>query len=814
MSFLYPASRTPYSSASHDFDHANAPLLAHSSQQRSYHTAAADPQQAAEAKEEAVRGETDVEEGRRSLYRSSSHNSGHSNSAAARSKRPNYAAPILPFPSPSRATTVTINDGDEAPYESPFSAFSAYQSDYSSPGDTLSSAYASYAHSSRRSLLSNCWASTASAVKVVLSTLYALVTYPVTHPRQTSMAMLCASLLVSSSGEQVTRKLLASSLYNYRYALFLLLSLASALLSSLLTLARWRTVRSYLTLSTLPPFLPVLLLVLLSAAASLLLLLSTAILPAPLALLFPQLLLPLSLLTARWWARRQVKRDVSLGCALIVLAVGVLAVSAVYRAEAQRATDAFVPSRAEVSWNILLLAVSVLLSAAVWQVRSSLLCAYDAHPLVLSSLVGWGQLAVGLLLAPAALWLQYLGTDRWQGVNHPGPGGGVIIGGGNTTLSSSSSTVAGGIGGSALLSSLYASTAGGVSRSSSVSSSAAASFSAEWWSSSASTASDSSTASASSSAADSSSPSSSLYLSSSTESSTAVGPSTSSSSSSSSSDLAADPFSTSLSSISLLTSTATASVSSTFVPPSLSSSLVSILSITSSYLFSPLVASSSSSAVHNLPSYHRLLLPVIPSPDYLPAPSPAVTSSHHYSFHASTLLNLQHFSRCLLFAHDSEYGDTCSSPVPLIPLTAFFVLSCLTTQYAIAALSKRASTTSGGGGVSGVLVLAAVLAVLCFVWPAVGVSDWLPYHQRVLLDGLGGGDGGAVDGGVFVLCVVLLCVGCWLCGRQEERAVAGVNVWERVEALMREQETRGSEESRERRAAVRRARDRDGNGRR
>ena len=775
-SFLYPASRTPYASAAHDLDHAAAPLLSHNQQPRSYHTAADSLQRTSEAKEEWVRGETEVEEGRRNTHRNPP--------PRANNKRPHYAAPILPFPSPSRADTVPLTELEgETPYESPFSAFSAYQSDYSSPGDTLGSAYAAYAHSHNRSLLSTCWTSAATAITAAVSSVYAVVTYPATHPQQTVMAALCAWLLLSSSGEQVTRKLLASSLYNYRYALFLLLSLFSALLSTLLMLAQWRSVRPYLSMSSLPPFLPVLLLVLLSAVASLLLLLSTAILPAPVALLFPQLLLPLSLLSARWWARRQVKRDASLGCGLIMLAVAALTASAVYQAEGHHAHDAFVPSRAEVCWNILLLSVSVLLSAAVWQVRASLLCAYDAHPLVLSSLVGWGQLAVGLVISPAALWLQYLGTNRWQGVSHTGAGGGVVVSGGNSTLSSSSTSVDVNSG---------AAPSTSVSSLTVVSSSSSSSPAAELSSSlsSDSTALPSSTTSASS-LVDSSS-----YLSS-------TGASTAISESASSSTSTASSFSTSLSSASLLASTASAS--SSLVPPSLSSSLVSILSLTSSYLFAPPAASTLSGSHALSPPHPRLLLPVIPSPDYLPSPTAATTPDHH-PFHGSTLLNLQHFSRCLLFAHDSEYGDTCSSPVPLLPLTALFVLSCLTTQYAIAALGKRSS--GGSGGVSSVLVVAAVVAVLCFALPAVGVSEWLPYHQRVLLNGLTGGEWW--DGGLVALCVVLLCVGCWLCGRQEERTVAGVNVWERVEALMREQETaRGSEESRERRAAVRRARDRD-----
>ena len=189
--------------------------------------------------------------------------------------------------------------------------------------------------------------------------------------------------------------------------------------------------------------------------------------------------------------------------------------------------------------------------------------------------------------------------------------------------------------------------------------------------------------------------------------------------------------------------------------------------------------------------------PVIASPDYLPSPTAASAASHR-PFHASTLLSLQHFTSCLLLQHDSEYGDTCASPAPLLPLTALFLLSCLATQYAVAALSKR-----NAGGVGSVLSTSAVVAVLCFVWPAAGVSGWLPYHQRALLDG-----GVWLDGGLLGVCAALLCAGCWLCGREEERSAEGVDVWQRVEALMREQETaRGGEESRERRAAVRRARD-------
>ena len=784
MSFLYPASRTPYSSAAHDLDHSAAPLLAnHNHQQRSYY-AAADTQEAGELKEEAVRGAADVEEGGRR--------------ATNRNKRPNYAAPVLPFPSPSRAATVTLNEVDgEAPYESPFSAFSAYQSDYSSPGDTLHSAYPPYLNATNRSPLWQSWSAVVAAIASVLSSVYAVSMYPATHPQQTAVAVLCVGLLLSSSGEQVTRKLLASSLYNYRYALFLLLSLASALLSTVLTLARWRSIRPYLSLSSLPPFLHMLLLVLLSAVASLLLLLSTAILPAPVALLFPQVLLPLSLLAARWWTRRQVKRDVSLGCALILLAIGTLIATAIYEAEAEVGSDAFVPSRAEICWNLLLLAVSVALSAAVWQVRASLLCAYEAHPLVMSTLVGWGQLGVGLLLAPVALWLQYLGTDRWRGVSHGGAGGGVVGDLGNSTLSSSS-TGADSISSAVLLSSsMYSSQSLSMSASPSSTGASAPSSSStttEPSSSSASTAPYSSTSATSSPLASSS------YL-----------LSTAAAGSSSSVHTATVSSITSLSSASLLTSTAATATaaSSSLVPPSLSSSVLSVLTLTSSYLFT-LPATSTLSVSPTLSSYPRLLLPVIPSPDYLPAPTATATPEHH-SFHASTLLNLQHFSRCMLFAHDSEYGDTCASPMPLLPVAAVFVLSCLTTQYAIAALSKR---SSGGGGVSGVLAVAAVLAALCFVLPAVGVSGWLPYHQRVLLDGISGGGSGIGsgwwDGGLFGVCVVLLCVGCWLCGRQVTSAEVGVNVWERVEALMREQETaRGSEDSRERRAAVRRARDRD-----
>ena len=761
MSFPFLASRTPSTSAAHDLDHAAAPLLAHNN--RSYHTAA-EPS-----------GDNDVEDGRRA-YRN------------ARSKLPTYAAPILPFPSPSRAFTVTHSDGDEVPYNSPWSAFSAYQSsDYSSPGDLLDSAYSPYGQQRESSWMTKCWAGLVNAVGAVWATLQAVVTYPVTHPQQTAMALICTALLVSSSGEQVTRKLLASSLYNYRYALFLLLSLVSAMLSTLLTALQWRTIRSYLALSTLPPLLPVLLLVLLSATASLLLLLSTAILPAPLALLFPQLLVPLSLLTTRCWARRPVTRDVALGCGLIVLAIGALSASAVAQADAHSTSDAFIPNRAEICWNILLLVLSTLLSAAVWRVRTALLCAYETHPLVLSSLVGWGQVGAGLLCAPAALWLQYLGTDRWHGVDHASVGGGgLIVGGAGNVNQSSSST---GLDSSSSAYQSYPSSTGSSSSSSYTSSSA----DYLWSSSTSSTASQLTSSS---------------YVSSSAEaSSTGMNPS------SSSSAFDADTSSTLLSSITLLSSTAS-SASSSLVPPSLTSSLASILSLTSSYLSLTHSSPPPSASSHALSPYEHLLLPVIASPDYLPHPSPTNTVSHP-PFHASTLLNLEHFTRCLFTGYNSEYGDTCTTPgtaPDLLPLVAAFVVSCLAGQWAMAALAKRSAADgsgSGGGGMaSGMLASAAVVAVLCFVSPWPGVSSWLPYHQRVLLDSVVGSGAGWWDGWSLGVCVVLLCVGYWLCHRQEERVVAGVNVWERVEALMREQETvRGSEDSRDRRAAVRRARD-------
>ena len=658
-----------------------------------------------------------------------------SNPADWRRPRP-PTLPVLPFLSPSHPSHPSYasaesshppqsddSKADSAVYESPFSAFSSYQSDHSSPPDSLHS-FSSPPYSPP-TLLSSVLSSARRSVRAV-------VRWPVEHRRPLCAALLCAVVVATSGGEQVLRKALASCMYNYRYFLYLASSLASLLLASSLCVFHSHAVKAHWREHGFP-WLYVAVIVVLDCAHCLCLILAVGVLPGPLALMLPQLLLPATLLSGSALGQGM-RREVMWGCGLMLFALMLITLVSI-DASASPSSDALTPTPAELDLNVLLMLIAVAGGAASYHVKRAMLTTHRVDVNVMNAAVGLGQVVLGLIIAPAAMRMQYVGTSRYEGIDgrprgeEEGRGGGG--GGGQGASRGAAPPVAGEVGTGSSASS------GGKALSSSSSHAVSSSLS-------------------SAAAASSSLPSS----------SSTSAPSSSSSSSS---------FATSFPSPS-----SSAPSSSSLFPPSWTSSVLSAgLALSSSYLSPPTSGSPLS----------PLDLPVIPSTDYLPSPSHGRV--HHSSSHWSAILNLHHATLCLL-GINSEYGDDCSPSfgasaqlvLPFLLLQfLLFVALCIASQCAVHALQRMQAEVEKDeqGPISSPLVLPGALLGALFVAlvalsPSSPMAGRLPWHQQRLLQWPW----------LLFPSAALLCAGAVLCSLAHERRTREVNAWEHVEALMKD----------------------------
>ena len=732
-------------------------------------------------------------------------------------------APVIPVSPSLSSSLLRPADATVTSYESPMSGLSSYHSDYSSP---LSPPAAPQSPSPP--LLLRMLASS-------LSSLVTILRWPCSHPEQSLLLLLSLCIAASSSMEQTLRKTLTSSLYNYRAALFLASAFASCLLSCSLCALQWRQLKGAPLQQGLP-LLPLLLLVLLDSCHCLFLFLSMAVLPAPLALLLPQLLLPCTLLSSALIHSQHMERAPLLGCLLVLLSLA-LATASTVQSLPVSSSDAFSLSSRELWCNIVLMLVATLAATASYHSKHRLLCRHSVQPQLLNAVVAAGQLVLAVVAVPLAIRLQYLGTNRYSAAQraagggggesegagggggapggHEGGGGGGGGGGGEAALppplpvgagsrsNSSSSTAlpshssAGHVPTSAAsrTSSLLAALSSDVSASSSSSPSSALPAAAADSSASSSVAQTASSTSVPTVVSSSSASLSDVSSSSPSEDSSASA--TPSSSTVSRSESSSSDSSTALPAAAM---SASSSSSRSFLPlpSSASSSALSILL--------SLVSSSSLSPPPSLREGEPFLLPMIPSPGYLPAPaaSPAAAqaAAAAASAHSSSLLNLRDAAFCLV-GKRSEFGDHCAPWLSLLLQLVAFVAMCVLCQYAMRALQSKpppavspaASASSSSPApfpllLPGSLLVGLLLSLASFL-PSSPIASLLPSHQQFLLR----------FPPLLLLSIAMLSVGVLLCFWKEEKAVEGVDVWERVEGLMREEEGRSRARAKSREAS-------------
>jgi hypothetical protein len=306
---------------------------------------------------------------------------------------------VIPV-SPSLSSSLRPADATVTSYESPVSGLSSYHSDYSSPFSPPVPSSPSPSPLLLRVLASS------------LSSLLTVLRWPCSHPEHSLLLFLSLCIVASSSMEQTLRKTLTSSLYNYRAALFLASAFVSCLLScSLCALQRTQLKSQQLQQSM--PLLPLLLLMLLDSCHCLFLFLSMAVLPAPLALLLPQLMLPCTLISSALLQSRQMERAPLLGCVLVLLSLALATVSTVHSLPVS-SSDAFVLSTRELWCNIVLMLVATLAATASYHCKHRLLCRHSMQPQLLNAIIAAGQLVLAVIVVPLAIRMQYLGTNRYS----------------------------------------------------------------------------------------------------------------------------------------------------------------------------------------------------------------------------------------------------------------------------------------------------------------------------------------------------------------------------------------------------------------
>lgn len=256
--------------------------------------------------------------------------------------------------------------------------------------------------------------------------------------RRVTLVALLVSIALAHSGELVLRKVVASSLYNYRWFLYESVTMLTFLLAAVVALFKFRTVRHFLAHHGMP-YRFLLLSSLLDATHALALVLAVGVLPSVWGVAVPQLVVPFALLF-RFFVTdgERVGRWGLLGSTLLVGGVLALVIPHLlsYEPCISSAKSSAAELRTELLINVLILVVGAVPAAASAIYKQSYLQHHSMDIYLMNAAVSGLQLLWGLALAPLALELQYLGNS---GVQQHGRARSEIDASGSASSSSSSS---------------------------------------------------------------------------------------------------------------------------------------------------------------------------------------------------------------------------------------------------------------------------------------------------------------------------------------------------------------------------------------